>query len=77
LISGILKLAATHRKLGVTKELIATRVLPFLFPLTIENGLTLQQFKTVMSFIHELIQQVESEQSKKLEEVGAIAREQM
>ena len=26
-------------KLGLTKEAIATKVLPFLFPLSIENGL--------------------------------------
>jgi SCY1-like protein 2 len=30
-------------KLGMTKEVMATKVLPFLFPLSIENGLTVTQ----------------------------------
>lgn len=30
-------------KLGLTKEVMATKVIPFLVPLSIENGLSLQQ----------------------------------
>lgn len=40
---GIYKVALTHKKLGITKELLANRVVPFLFPLCIENGLNLTQ----------------------------------
>lgn len=64
-----------HRKLGVTKEIIATRILPFIFPLSIENGLTTQQFSTIMSFVYDMIKMVETEQKAKLEELGAIAKE--
>ena len=41
----------TESKLGMTKEIIATKVLPFLFPLSIENGLTVLQYNAVMSLM--------------------------
>jgi SCY1-like protein 2 len=36
-------MAFSDSKLGMTKEIMATKVLPFLFPLSIENGLTVNQ----------------------------------
>ena len=48
-ISGIYKVALTHKKLGITKELLATKVVPFLFPLCIDNGLNLTQVSSVNS----------------------------
>jgi len=74
-IIGIYRLAVNHRKLGVTKEIISTRILPFVFPLCIENGLTTQQFSTIMNFVYEMIKTVETEHKAKLEELGAIAKE--
>lgn len=74
-IIGIIRLAVNHKKLGLTKEIIATKILPFVFPLTIENGLTMQQYSTIMNFVYELIQKVESEHKVKLEELGAISKE--
>ena len=41
----------SDNKLGMTKEIIATKVLPFLFPLSIENGLTVLQYNAVMSLM--------------------------
>ena len=41
----------SDNKLGMTKEIIATKVLPFLFPLSIENGLTVLQYTAVMGLI--------------------------
>jgi SCY1-like protein 2 len=35
-------------KLGMTKEVMATKVLPFLFPLSIENGLTVTQVRSLL-----------------------------
>lgn len=64
-------MAATHRKLGLTKELIATRVLPFLFPLSIENGLEMRQLEALLAFIHELIAQVTKEQKAKIVTIQA------
>lgn len=49
---GILKLTMSHKKLGITKEIMATKIIPFLMPLSIENGLTLNQvtiFTSVLS----------------------------
>ena len=43
LFAGIYRIALTHKKLGITKEILATRIIPFLFPLSIENGLNLTQ----------------------------------
>ena len=35
-------------KLGLTKEVMANKVIPFLVPLSIENGLSLQQVKPLI-----------------------------
>lgn len=40
---GILKLALNSNKIGISKEMCASMLIPFLVPLSIENGLTLQQ----------------------------------
>jgi hypothetical protein len=45
LFSGIHKMTLSDAKLGMTKEVMATKVLPFLFPLSIENGLTVTQVR--------------------------------
>lgn len=42
-LSGIHKMTMSDAKLGMTKEVMANRVLPFLIPLSIENGLTVTQ----------------------------------
>lgn len=42
----------SHKKLGISKDVIATKVIPFLMPLSIENGLTLNQ--VVRLFISKL-----------------------
>ena len=41
----------SHSKLGITKDLLATKVLPFLIPLSIDNNLNLSQ---VLTRIHVL-----------------------
>ena len=41
--TGIYKLTMNSNKLGLTKEVMATKVIPYLVPLSIENGLSLQQ----------------------------------
>lgn len=51
LFAGIFKVAFSHKKLGISKEILATKVLPFLFPLSIENSLTPTQHTSVMSLI--------------------------
>ncbi|XP_067000807.2 SCY1-like protein 2 [Anabrus simplex] len=75
-ILGIYKLALTHKKLGITKELMATKILPFLMPLSIENGLTLNQFNALMAVIKEMVNRVEGEHRTKLEQLNSIQQEQ-
>lgn len=75
-ILGIYKIALTHKKLGITKEIIASRVLPFLIPLCIENGLTLQQFNALTSLVKEMFQIVENEHRTKLEQLNSVKDEQ-
>merc|ERR1711915_422955 len=71
-IVGIFKLAFTNSKLGLTKEVMANKVLPFLIPLSIENGLTVQQFNSITSIIKEMFIKVETEHRTKLEQLNAI-----
>ncbi|KAB0801956.1 hypothetical protein PPYR_04142 [Photinus pyralis] len=75
-ILGIYKLAMTHKKLGITKEIMATRVLPFLIPLCIENGLTLQQFNALVALVTQMFQLVESEHRTKLEQLNTVQEHQ-
>ena len=60
----------------MTKENIANRVFPFLFPLTIENGLSVQQYNAIMNLIRELIAKVEEEHRAKLEQLNNLQAEQ-
>ena len=71
-IVGIFKLAVTSSKLGLTKEEMANKALPFLIPLSIENGLTVMQFNTIVNLIKEMIQKVETEHRTKLEQLHSI-----
>ncbi|KAF7268224.1 hypothetical protein GWI33_018682 [Rhynchophorus ferrugineus] len=75
-ILGIYKIALRHKKLGISKEIIATRVLPFLIPLCIENGLTLAQFGAVTALVKEMFQLVETEHRTKLEQLNSIKDEE-
>lgn len=74
-IVGIYKLTLSDSKLGMTKEIIASNVLPFLFPLSIENGLSVSQYTAVMNLIRELIAKVEEEHRAKLEQLNSIQAE--
>lgn len=75
-ILGIYKLSMTHKKLGITKEVMATRVLPFLIPLCIENGLTLQQFNALVALVKQMFQLVETEHRTKLEQLNSVQEQQ-
>ena len=45
LVLGVYQVALTHKKLGITKDILATKVIPHLFPLVIDNNLNLPQVK--------------------------------
>lgn len=74
-VLGIYKLALTSSKLGLTKEALATKVIPFLVPLSIENGLSLTQFNAMMTLVKDMINIVETEHRTKLEQLSSIQKE--
>lgn len=74
-ILGIYKISLTHKKLGIPKEVLATKVIPFLMPMTIENGLTVVQFNKIFSLLREMVNRVETEHRVKVEQLNAITQE--
>lgn len=42
-LPGIYQVTMSHAKLGITKDLLATKVLPFLIPISIDSNLNLSQ----------------------------------
>ena len=74
-ILGIYKISLTHSKLGLTKETCANKVIPFLVPLSIENGLSLSQFNAITSLIKEIVTKVETEHRTKLEQLTSVQKD--
>lgn len=73
---GVYKTTLQHPRLGIPKEAIATQIVPFLFPLLVEPGLSLAQFRSVSALIKDMMTRVEEEQKMKLESVAALQEEQ-
>uniref|UniRef100_A0A182M7S2 Protein kinase domain-containing protein n=1 Tax=Anopheles culicifacies TaxID=139723 RepID=A0A182M7S2_9DIPT len=65
-IVGVYKVSFTTDGLGIPKDVLACKVLPHLFPMTIVNGLTLQQFNAIIALIKEFTRKIEEEQGDKL-----------
>lgn len=75
-ILGVYQIALSHPRLGIPKEVIATQIVPFLFPMLVEPGLSLTQFRALVTMIKEMLAKVEDEQKSKLESVAALQEEQ-
>lgn len=73
---GIIQMVLTNPKLGLTKEIMATKIIPFLVPLSIENGLTVAQFKSIMVLIKEVLNKIETEHKTKLEQLNEMREQQ-
>ncbi|KAG8237746.1 hypothetical protein J437_LFUL014289 [Ladona fulva] len=65
-----------HERLGITKEVMATKVLPFLLPLLVENGLSLPQFNALAALINDMVKRVETEHRVKITQLSSIQQEQ-
>lgn len=65
----------THSKLGMSKEILATKVLPFLLPLCIEQNLSMSQYETLSTLIIDMINRVTSEHREALRQLDAVRRE--
>ncbi|XP_033880579.3 SCY1-like protein 2 isoform X1 [Acipenser ruthenus] len=68
-VLGIYKCTFTHKKLGITKEQLAGKVLPHLIPLSIDNNLNLNQFNSFMAVIKDMLNRIEAEHKTKLEQL--------
>ncbi|XP_033017431.1 SCY1-like protein 2 isoform X3 [Lacerta agilis] len=75
-ILGIYKCTFSHKKLGITKEQLAGKVLPHLIPLSIENNLNLNQFNSFISVIKEMLCKLETEHKTKLEQIHIMQEQQ-
>jgi len=71
-IVGIYKISLTSSKLGLSKEVLANKVLPFLVPLSIENGLTVPQYEAICDLIKDMISRIETEHRAKLHQLNAL-----
>lgn len=74
-ILGIYKLCLNSNKLGITKEVMATKIVPTLMPLCIENGLSLSQFNAMIGLVKEMVAEIETEHRTKLEQLNGIKNE--
>ena len=43
MLAGIYQVALTHQKLGITKDILVTKVIPHLLPLAFDNNLNINQ----------------------------------
>lgn len=75
-VLGICQVAFQHKKLGISKEALAGRVLPFLLPVSIDQSLNLHQFNLFMALIHEMLSRLETEHRAKLEQLASLHAEQ-
>ncbi|XP_072124302.1 SCY1-like protein 2 [Mobula birostris] len=75
-ILGIYKCTFSHKKLGITKEQLASKVLPHLIPLSIDNNLNLNQFNSFMGVIKEMLSKLEGEHKTKLEQLHSMQEQQ-
>ncbi|XP_051886064.1 SCY1-like protein 2 isoform X2 [Pristis pectinata] len=75
-ILGIYKCTFSHKKLGITKEQLASKVLPHLIPLSIDNNLNLNQFNSFMGVIKEMLSKLEGEHKTKLEQLHNMQEQQ-
>lgn len=66
---GIYKCTFSHKKLGIPKEHLATKSLPHLVSLSIDNNLNLNQFNSFMVVIRDMLSRMEAEHKTKLEQL--------
>ncbi|XP_069020908.1 SCY1-like protein 2 isoform X1 [Embiotoca jacksoni] len=75
-ILGIYKCTFSHKKLGIPKEHLATKSLPHLVSLSIDNNLNLNQFNSFMAVIRDMLGRMEAEHKTKLEQLHVMQEQQ-
>ncbi|ESN90740.1 hypothetical protein HELRODRAFT_166443 [Helobdella robusta] len=63
---AIYKHLLSDRKFGLTHNLLATKVMPSLVPLTVYPGLSIYQFNSLMTLLHDMLAQIEQERINKM-----------
>ncbi|XP_003493344.1 SCY1-like protein 2 [Bombus impatiens] len=74
-IIGIYRMLLSHSKLGTSKEILATKILPFLLPLCVEQNFSLPQYEILSNLVTEMINRVTSEHKEALKQLDAMRRE--
>ncbi|KZC09290.1 PREDICTED: SCY1-like protein 2 [Dufourea novaeangliae] len=74
-IIGIYRILLNHSKLGASKEILATKILPFLLPLCIEQNFSTSQYEILSSLVVEMINRVTTEHKEALKQLDAMRRE--
>ncbi|KAM6961663.1 SCY1-like protein 2 isoform 1-T1 [Tautogolabrus adspersus] len=75
-VLGIYKCTFSHKKLGIPKEHLASKSLPHLVSLSIDNNLNLNQFNSFMVVIREMLSRMEAEHKTKLEQLHVMQEQQ-
>jgi SCY1-like protein 2 len=73
---GIIQMTLSKPKLGLTKEVMANKIIPYLMPISIENGLSVPQFNIIIALIKEIVNKVEAEQRIKVEQLAEMKEQQ-
>ncbi|XP_058803875.1 SCY1-like protein 2 [Phymastichus coffea] len=68
-IIGIFKLILTNSKLGISKDILATKVLPFLLPLCVDQSFSPKQYELLVSLVNDMITQVTMEHREVLQQL--------
>ncbi|KAL5501957.1 hypothetical protein EMCRGX_G008642, partial [Ephydatia muelleri] len=72
---GIYTETLKNKKLGLDKNLLGTRIVPFLIPLAMEPALKLSQFNQFMIVVEEMLYKVVTEQRSHLEQLAAMEQQ--
>ncbi|XP_076234556.1 SCY1-like protein 2 [Calliopsis andreniformis] len=74
-IIGIYRILLSHSKLGANKEILATKILPFLLPLCIEQNFSLSQYEILSNLVTEMVNRVTTEHKEALKQLDAMRHE--
>ncbi|BFZ16293.1 hypothetical protein BsWGS_19332 [Bradybaena similaris] len=67
-VVGIYKHMLSDKKFGLTHNLIATKVMPNLIPHTVNPGLNMEQFGSLMEVLREMLEQVDKQRRDKMKQ---------
>ena len=69
IFSGVFKIILTNSKLGISKDVLATKVIPFLLPLCVEQSFSPKQYELLVSLVNNMVTQVTIEHREALQQL--------